>query len=232
MASGRAVRLATLLLCGLALGACDREAEREAARQAAAQRAEAAAAQQAAQYETARSERNWGLAKSYGDVLLADYPNTAAAAAVAESLPEVREKAQAERETRRLEGLWSYHLEQVEGGLQRAAVIEAGQPRSPRVRMVLRRHPEWGQSVYLLLDTAEFDCPPGCTVDVAFDGGEAAAFDARKPEENLQALFVEEDARFMEGLAGAKTVTIDTASGGRPLHLVFEVAGVDLARLE
>ncbi|MFC4729565.1 hypothetical protein [Coralloluteibacterium thermophilus] len=224
-------RIPVALAAVLVLAGCDREAEREAMRQAALQRAEAAAAQQAAQYEAARAEGNWSLAKSYSDVLLADYPNTEAAAAVTATVEEVRARAAAEREARRLEALWTYHVEPVSGGEQRTAYLYASEPAQPRVRVILRRHPEWGQSVYLLIDEGEFDCPPGCRVRIAFDDAEPRAFAANKPRENLQALFVEDDAAFIRGLRGAGQVTIEARHAGEPLVLRFEVGGYDPARL-
>lgn len=226
------IRIAIAAIGLLALAACDREAEREAARQAAAQRTEAAAAQQAQQYQAARDEGNWRLAKAYSDVLLADYPATDAAAAIADTVEDTRRRAEAERETQRLALLWSYHDEAVDGGRQRSAYVYASDPARPRVRVVLRRHPEWGQSVYLLIEEGEFDCAPaGCSVRIAFDDAAPRAFDASKPEENLQALFVEDDARFIAALEPASTVTLEARHAGEPLVLRFEVGGYEPERL-
>lgn len=228
--------LALSLLLSLA-GCKDRAAEAQAARAAAMQRAQLAAAEQARLYEAARSGGQWELAKAYADVLLADYAGTQAADRVAATAADTASRAKLAYHTRRLAGLWTYHVQPVDQGEQRSGFLYAGVPspavqaEPPRVRLVLRKHPDWGTSVYLLLDTGEFDCPKGCTVGIAFDGDEPKRYAATKPKENLQALFVDDDAAFLQAMQQAKTVVIGVASGGRPLQLAFEVGGYDPARL-
>lgn len=224
--------LLTLLLAVSALVGCkDRAAEEQAARAAAAQRAETAAAEQARQYEAARGAGQWELAKAYADVLQADYAGTQAAQRVAATAADTAARAKAAYETRRLVALWTYHAQPLAKGEQRSGFIYAKAPASPRVRLVLRKHPEWGQSVYLLIDAGEFDCPKGCSVGIAFDDGAVKKFAATKPKENLQALFVEDDKAFLKAMRQAKTVTIEAVSAGKPLQPTFEVAGYDPARL-
>src|SRR5690606_2475362 len=77
----RAIAIA-LLAALLAAGGCNREQRRaeEAAARAAAIEAEAEKGEAA--FEAALAEENWALAKAQGDVLLARYPTSAAAARV------------------------------------------------------------------------------------------------------------------------------------------------------
>ena len=102
----RTFALAGLAAVVLAASGCNGEQRR--AEQAAAQAAlaEDAARQGEAAFDAAVADGNWALAKAQGEVLLAHYPTSEAAARVQPRLDEIVAKADAQREERRLSGLW------------------------------------------------------------------------------------------------------------------------------
>src|SRR5688500_15247570 len=112
-----------LLLC-VALAACQGQ-DPEAAASAQAAAREQAAEEAARGFDAAVSAGEWELARAHGDVLLADFPGTAAAERIAPQHAEIVAKAEAAETGRRLEGLWSYQSLPVEGGEQRSASIRA-----------------------------------------------------------------------------------------------------------
>ena len=145
----RSLAIASLAAAVLAVAGCNRQERlaEQAAVQAAA--AEEAATQAEGAFDAAIAAGNWSLAKAQGDVLLAQHPGSEAAARVGPRLAEVAAKAEAERDARRLAGLWSYQQHKVEGGSQTSAAIYAsdevdidGSGAQP-VRLVLRDHPDW-----------------------------------------------------------------------------------------
>jgi predicted lipoprotein len=106
-----------------ALSGCDRK--QRMAEQAAAQAAiaEDAAKQAEAAFDAAVAQQNWQLAKAQADVLLAQYPQSQAAARVRTQFDAVAGKAEAAREQSRTAALWSYNREPVKGGIQLSASI-------------------------------------------------------------------------------------------------------------
>lgn len=191
-------------------------------------------------YEQMRTGGSWDLATSLGDELLQKYSGTAAAAQVQKTLAEVRAKA-AEVETRRLTRLWAYNAVPETGGTQYTAAIASKQPlkntdaknKTKRIRLVLRQHPKWGQSVYLLLDDARFDCRKGCaTLPVHFDDAPAQRMKATIPPTGEPALFIDDDKGFIAKIQKTKTVAIDvTIKDDGEQTVIFEVGGLDTAKL-
>lgn len=235
----RRLALAAAAAVALAAAGCNREARmaEQAAAQAAA--AEDAARQAQAAFDAAAAEGNWPLAKAQGDVLLARYPDSQAAAQVRERMPEITAKAEAQRDERRLAALWSYQQQKVEGGTQTSAALYAEEPvdidgsGAQRVRLVLRDHPDWGRSTYLVLERGDFDCYGGCKVQVAVDDGPARRMAALRPKtDDAIAMFINDDRALWKLLEGAKTLTVEfpvKPSGTRKAR--FEVAGLDRARM-
>lgn len=233
---------ATALALALALAGCGPSAEERAAQAAAAEamrlaQREDAAVQAERLYEVAKAEHDVALAAAHAEVIMAEFAGTATAARVAADAAPLIERARAEREAARLAALWTYHAlpNPDAGGIVYSGYAYAlREPPRPHAKLVLRRAPRWGQSVYLVLDEPhQFDCPPGCTVRVAFDDAPATAWAARKPDENLQALFIEDDARFVRAIAdGAQRVSIELSQGGEPRTLAWEVGGFVMERLE
>ena len=229
-----------LLALALVAGAgCDREQRmaEQAAAQAAA--AEQAASEGAAAFDAAVVDENWQLAKAQGDVLLAKYPNTDAAARVAGQLPEVAAKAEARREQDRLAGLWSYPRHAAGDGEQRSAVIwskqevDAGGGSPARVQLIFRDHPEWGRSSYLVLQAGDFDCHGGCRVPVAVDDAEPKRMAAYRPDtDEAIAMFINDDAALWRMAQDAETITIEfPVKAGGTRTATFETAGLDPSRL-
>lgn len=221
-----------LSLLVLLLAACGpSEEERRAAAEAAMlARMESEATEQLVQYEQHLAAGNVELAAAYGEVLLARYPNTQAAAKIKPGFPEVKAKADALKEKRRLESLWIYQTSPMGGGVQKTAVIYSDDPGTPRVRLIVRQHTEWGQSVFLLPDAELFKCDR-CDVKIAVDGGEPKAWHASgSSDKNNPAMFIDEDAAFIALLDEAERIRIEvpTADGTRELH--FEVGGFDPPR--
>ncbi|HZP64700.1 MAG TPA: hypothetical protein VFB32_00200 [Rudaea sp.] len=197
---------------------------------------EAKAAAQFRLYEQMRTSGSFDLAAPLGEELIKTYPGTAAAVRVQQTIAEVRSKADAQRESRRLSRLWAYNAVPEAGGTQYTAAIASKDPlpgAGARIRLVLRQHPKWGQSVYLLLDNATFDCSKGCaTLPVSFDGAPAQRMKATIPPGGEPALFIDDDKGFIAKLEKSKTVAIDvTIKGVGPKSEVFEVGGYDATKL-
>jgi hypothetical protein len=199
----------------------------------AAERAEARSLQAA--YESARTRQNWEGAEAKADELRRRYPDSEAEQAVATSLGDVREQAEAARETRRLRGLWTYQDTPAGGGTQRTATLysrtppaeEDGPAIAPDAQLVLRDHPDWGRSAYLLLAQKQFSCAPPCAMQIAFDGDEPRRFAGRQADSGKgPALFIEDDTGFVTALRKAREVKIVLPEGSGNLRsLTFEVGG-------
>jgi hypothetical protein len=191
-------------------------------------------------YDQMRASGSWDLATSLGDELLKKYPGSAAAAQAQKTIVEVRAKAASQRETRRLARLWAYNAVSEGGGTQYTAAIVSGQPlqgaevkEAARIRLILRQHPQWGQSVYLLLDNATFDCRKGCaTLPVRFDDAKVERMKATIPPTGEPALFIDDDRGFIAKMQKTKTVSIDVPiKGAGDKTVEFEVGGYDPAKL-
>lgn len=222
----------------LALAAC--QGQDPAAAEAGRVQAREQAAEEAARgFDAAVSAGEWELARAHGDVLLADFPGTAAAERIKPRHAEIVARAEASEAARRLESLWSYQSVPVEGGEQRSASIRAredvdvdGSGPSP-VQLIFRDHPDWGRSSYLVLRTGDFDCRGGCDVQVTVDDGPARAMDASRPDtDDAIAMFIEDEAALWKLAADAGTIAIEfpVAAGGTRTA-VFEVGGLDPTRL-
>ncbi len=231
---------ALLALAMLAAGACtDREAERQARAEAEALAREQAATQLQGQYDAAVAAGSWELARVHGAALLAQYPDTAAAGAVEPALEEVAAKAEAMREQRRLAGLWNYARVAAGKGEQRTAAIRSSEPVDTgggppaTVQLVLRDHPEWKRSAYLVLQGGDFACYGGCRVKVGFDEAAPKAMAAWRPKtDEAIAMFIEDHRGLWRQLrkAGRLQVEFPVKAGGTRTA-VFETGGLDPAQL-
>jgi hypothetical protein len=235
-------RFACMSVAALLAACSASNAPDPAAVKAAAEAAvEAKAAKEQVLYDQMRSSESWDLAASLGAEVVNKYPDSKAAVQVRQTLDEVRTKAAAQRETRRLAKLWSYTAVPEAGGTQYAAAIASKEPleaaadpkQAERVQLVLRQHPKWGQNVYLLLDNAKFDCRKGCaTLAVRFDDAPAQRMKATIPPTGEPALFIDDDKGFIAKLEKAKTVSIGaTVTGEGDKTFVFEVGGFDPSHL-
>lgn len=193
-----------------------------------------------ASYETARTERNWEGAETVADKLRRRFPDSDAAKRLNGSLDDTRAQAEAVRETRRLQALWDYQSASADGGTQRSAMIasrtvqaEEGQPAPlPDARLVLRDHPAWGRSAYLLLAQSRFQCGTPCMVNIRFDSGDPLPFEARQADSGQgPALFIEDEQGFVSRLAQSQKIRIELPKGSGLVGSVsFDVGGYDAAR--
>ena len=233
------LKLATALALVILLAACAAE-EGGAPEVSAAD--QASAAKLLASYESARSGENWEVAETYADQLRKKFPDTEAAAKLAPTVEQVRKQAGQARELRRLRGLWDYQAVAVDKGVQRSASIysrtapvEEGElAATPDGQLVLRDHPSWGRSAYLLLAQSRFDCGKPCAMQISFDDGPAQSFSGKQADSGKgPALFIVDREKFTAAMAGAKQVRIVLPKGSGTIPaLVFEVSGYDAARFE
>ncbi len=239
MKNMRIPMLATLL--PLALCACDPGPSPDELKAMKAKRADAAATAQLDDFNKLKSGGRPDLALDIAEDLLRKYPNSQAAAKVRPELDALREEIHAVRDTARLKALWSYFDDEVKdaGGKMQSAYMFAKEPlgeaapgkEAPRARLVLRRHPQWGESVYLLSERGPFVCAEPCQVTFQVDG-ETRTVPGEIPSTGEHAVFVEDFAWFAAHLADAKIVSFDVQlrdAGAKTL--AFEVGGYDPATI-
>lgn len=236
-------RLILAATCALALAACSNpEAERQAQQAAAA----AAKAQQeekaegvAKQYDMAVASQDWERARIHGGSLLDQYKDTDVAARIEPGYAEVKAKAEAAREQRRLQALWQYNQIPVGSkGMQLSAQIYSkervdvdGSGAKP-VQLVFRDHPEWKRHAYLVLQAGDFRCPK-CQVQVSVDGGKARPMSAWRPDtDEAIAMFITDHKALWKLARNAKTISIEfPVKAGGTRTAVFETAGLDPTRM-
>ena len=230
------------VLCVVALAGCrDPEAERQQQEAAAAQeraKREADAEGIAKLYDAAVTGTDWEKAKIHGAALLDQFPDSEAAKRIEPGLAEVREKADAARELRRMQGLWNYNQVAVKGGTQRSAAIYSkdrvdvdGTGTKP-VQLVFRDHPEWKRHAYLVLQAGDFRCPQ-CKVQVSVDGGKPTAMAAWRPKtDEAIAMFITDQKALWKLARKAKVISIEfPVKAGGTRTAVFETGGVDANRM-
>jgi hypothetical protein len=231
------------LLCAAVLAACsDPEAERQAQEAAVAARKaqdETEAAAIATRFEQAVAAQDWDRARLQGVALLDQYADSEAAAAIAPQMAQIRARAEAARELRRLQSLWSYNQVAASGGMQKSAAIHAkaavdvdGRGPTP-VQLVFRDHPQWKQHAYLVLQAGDFRCAGGCQVKVSVDGGPARSMAAWRPDtDEAIAMFITDHKRLWRTAAGAKALSIEfPVKAGGTRTAVFETGGLDTGTL-
>jgi hypothetical protein len=196
---------------------------------------ETQAAKEAALYEQMRANGSLDVALTLGNEVITKFAGTQAAVQVQQTIGDVRAKGEAQANQKRLARLWVYTATPEAGGTQYAAAIPSKNALggNAKVRLVLRQHPKWGQSVYLLLDAAKFDCLKGCaTLPVSFDGAPAQHMKATIPPTGEPALFVDDDKGFIAKLQKAQSVAITaTVKDLGEKTMEFEVGGYDPAKL-
>ena len=217
------------LAAALVVGGCqDRPSGPDPAQQAAQATAQRQADEQLALYEELRGSGRFEVAAKVGADLLASFPDTTAGQAVRDSIEDTRAKALDHDEADRLAGLWTYHAVAEGDGVVRTAQIQA---RAGDVRLVLRRHPEWGQSVYVLTRQRLAGCEDGCEIQVSFDEDAAEAWQATvSAPQDPPAVFVEEDQAFIERLTGAGSLELEFPTAGQSRTLTYEIEGFELER--
>lgn len=228
-----------ILAAAMAVAACGpaQDPKVAEAQQAAAREHEADAMADA--FEAEYGKQNWELARAHGDVLMAKYPDSAAAARIEERHQEVRDKATHAREQRRLAALWTYQTQSVKGGEQLSASIYGkdyvdtdGSGARP-VQLIFRDHPDWGRSSYLVLEAGDFDCYGGCKVKLKVDDAAPKPVAASRPKtDQAIAMFIEDERALWKTVKAAKTIAIEfPVKAGGTRTAVFEVGGLDPPKL-
>lgn len=218
----------------LALAACSQQGGSGPAAPAAAKLSatDAAAARDLETYRELVRIHNDEMASTMGRDIVDKYPDSAAAREVQQTLPAITKRYKENREKARLAGLWLYQVSPMAGGTQSTAVIENSQPiGTDRVRLVLRRHTEWGLNAFLYGSGGGFVCRRTCTLPATFDG-KATGIKAFAPTTGEPALMIKEDKAFIAQLKKAKTITVKVRrkDNDRTEDLVYEVAGFDPAK--
>ena len=232
------LRHALIAVAATLLAACSPSQQAPTpAQQAAQQQATraAAAAREYTLYQQLLASHSDTLAVPIGQEIVRKYPGTPAAADVQQTLPALAAKVAVVAERQRLRALWLYQAAPMAGGRQTTAAINAVKPDGNRsaVRLVLRRHTLWGQSVYLYDDSnAGFVCKDLCIVTMRFDGGKPERWQAYLPHSSDPALFIKDDRRFIAALEHTrKDIVMDVVrKPHREQTLRFEVGGFDPAQ--
>ena len=232
-----ALAIATVLLLAACKGEDPQAAAQAAAAQAAAEEQKAEA--MAKQFEDAVAAQNWHLAKGYGEVLQIEHPSSAAAARIQPLLGDIKAKAEAQAQQRRLAALWSYGDEPVgKNGHQLSAAIYSQEPvdtdgsGANPVRLIFRDHPSWGRSAYLVLEKGDFDCYQGCRLKVIADGKAVTLPGSRPKTDEAIAMFIDDHKALWKLAKKSRQVSIEfptKAVGKRTAE--FEVGGLDALKL-
>jgi len=230
-------RILAVALC-LALAACQSGDEGEGGVQLSAEDAAKADAL-LHDYDSARTAGNPEAAESAADKLRDKYAGSGQAAKLEATLSEGRTAAEGMRDKRRLEKLWDYQDNAAGKGVQHTAGIFSKVPDTgegpaavPDAQLILRDHPEWGRSVYLLLQQKNFNCGSPCKLQLSFNDGPLETWPGKQADSGKgPALFIEDEPRFMKALPTAKTLRVVLPKGsGNITSLNFELSGFDPTR--
>lgn len=226
----------SLLLSCFLLSACGSSAPPPAPGPTPAQLQAAQAVEKLKMYEQLRAGDKLDLAVDIGADIIARFPGTPAAAEVGKTLPELQERAKAGAEARRLERLWTYQETPDGKGKQyHASIYAKGSPATEgpqRVALLIRHHPEWGQSTYLMRDEGGFLCARECVLTLRFDGGKPERWAGTIPPTGEPAIFIDKNEALVARLLKSRMLSIDTEwkdQGKKTLE--FEVAGLQAAKL-
>jgi hypothetical protein len=229
--AARRIACSVLLFAASLLAACsDKNAPPPAPAAAAAQQPaqNAQAAKSLEMYRQLLQSASYELAGPIGQEIVAKYPGSPEAKEVQETLTDTVAKAEAITSRRRLERLWIYQSGKESGGDQTTASIYNSQPGTDHVRLILRRHSQWGQSVYLFGSGKGFECGKSCMITTHFDDAAPQKIKAYAPATGEPAIFITDDRAFIAKMDKAEKVAFDvTPKGKAPETLVYEVAGYD-----
>ncbi len=192
------------------------------------------AQQDLALYEKLRERDQFELAAPIGEGVLQRAPNSAAAAEIRKTLPDTQTKANEINEKNRLAQLWLYQSGEQSGGQQNTATLHPSRPASDhdRIRLILRRHSDWGQSSYLY-DRKDlgFVCKGQCELALKVDGEPAKPLKASLPDTKDPAMFIDNDKRLLKLLETAIDLEITVnVKGEGERTLFFEAGGFDPER--
>ncbi len=233
-------------LCALAVAGCtDPEAERQAqaaAEAKARQQREAKAEEVAARYDEAVAAQDWDRARIHGAAIFDQYAGSDVAARIEPGYAEVKAKAEAARELRRMQALWHYNQVSVGSkGVQRSAAIYGKRPvdvdgsGAKPVQLVFRDHPEWKRHAYLVLQASDFAraCYQRCQVTVTVDDARPRTMAAHRPDtDEATAMFITDNRALWKLVRQATTVKIEfPVKAGGTHEVLFETGGLDGTQL-
>jgi hypothetical protein len=186
------------------------------------------AAKKLVTYQQLLKIHNEVVAVPIGQEIVASYPGTPAAIEVQKTLPALEISAKESGEKSRLENLWQYQVAPMQGGTQSTATIYSSQPGGDEhIRLVLRRHTDWGQSVFLFGSGSGFLCKGNCDIPVTFDG-KTKTLKGFLPPTGEPAMFIKDDPGFIAALQKAKKITFEMTLKSRGKeNVVYEVGGYD-----
>ncbi len=150
------------------------------------------------------------MAVTMGKDIVSRFPASDAAKEVQQTLPAIEKRYTEVSEHNRLSALWVYQVAPMAGGKQSTATIRNSQPGSTDpVQLVLRRHTQWGQSVFLYGSGHGFVCRGNCTLAM-----------------------IRDDKGFLALLRNAHKISIDVTlvDGEKHQTLVYAVGGFDPAK--
>lgn len=172
------------------------------------------------------------MAVTMGKDIVSRFPTSAAAVEVQQTLPAIEQRYRENSEKTRLAALWWYQVAPMAGGTQSTATIRNSQPGSAEpVKLVLRRHTQWGQSVFLFGSGHGFVCRGTCTLALTVDG-KSVRSKAFAPPTGEPALMFRDDKGFIAMLRKARKISMDVTlvDGEKKQTLVYEVGGFDPAK--
>lgn len=156
-----------------------------------------------------------------------------------EAEAKARADAAAVREAERLAALWTYHDMEAGAGRQLTASINSTEDVETdgngfhRVQLVLRDHPSWGRSSYLVLQAGDFDCSPRCKTGVTVDDRPPTVMVAHRPKtDEAIAMFIDDWRALWRTTAGAKRIVVEfPVKAGGTRTASFDVAGLDRSKM-
>jgi hypothetical protein len=219
-----------VLITAVAASACSQQqADQQATQQAPANNQADEAAKKLQTYQQLLKLHNDGPAVQLGHEIVDRYPDTPAAAEVKKTLDEVEANYKTASEKARLTALWLYQTSPMQGGTQSTATIQTTRPTGEEtVRLILRRHTSWGQTVFLYATAGKgFVCKGDCSLKATFDG-KPKTLKAFRPPTGEPALIFRNDPQLIKDMAKTKRITIDVVTVSRgETTLTFDTGGFD-----
>lgn len=223
----RACLVPAALCLAFAVGGCSQQDSAPSQAQAKAQADAATANANLDTYRQLLRIHNDEMAVTMGKDIVNRFPASAAATEVQQTLPAIEQRYKENSEKKRLAALWWYQVAPMAGGTQSTATIRNSQPGTAEpVKLVLRRHTQWGQSVFLFGSGHGFVCRGTCTLALTVDG-KSMRSKAFAPPTGEPALMFRDDKGFIAMLRKAHKISIDVTlvDGEKKQTLVYEVGG-------
>ena len=226
---------ALLLAFGM-LSACSQQDDVAAQATAAARvkaATEAKARRMAEQLDLYRKQVQAGddaAADSTGRDIVQLYADSDAAKEVQQTLPAIQGRMRELAAKARLAALWSYQVAPMMGGTQSTASILSNQRvGGNQVQLVLRRHTQWGLSVFLY--GGRFVCKGTCTLPATFDD-KPHPIRGFLPPTGEPSIMIQDEKDFITALSRAKKIVIPVVlkDSGKSRDLTYDVGGYDASK--